>query len=898
MAYDEDPSDLFAIPDFWRPSTWLDQVPDRKRPNPLFGLETRSPDDHSLGALQGPCKSGETRAFKTFEDEGDVFFKLPVLLRDLVDEEPSKPAKRPRVEEVVTSDATELEPELEPEPSVASDDGDFWFFCSNQPRNICEHKTWESFEQAGHNQSPPLFITEAGPAAFDALMASEQSPDNTPDILDAAVYCGCLLNLALGRSSVLFSWDSETTSFIKTSPHLRISGLSLPSIRAVDKLCVECGNSARHLQKFAETTFSTASTPTRVALAGIVEKLVTVVRTELNTQGSDAKSILQLQSVVQPAKSVLTYFKSLVKKLAQKRSDEGLLSSLFQEAQASEYRDELLREVTRELLRITSRPWTNFVEEWVGLKTEEGIPLAKTGPGRGFVKIADKMWIDDQGFELEEAEYFLDQDKVPSFVPEEMSQTIFETGRNLRFLREHHPEHPLSRPDIVSRARPPRLEWEFEWDAISRLEERVNQYRKAVSRAIQGILPESHTTLPPASGLKPATAELEYFGKDEAQVEANILASIRQLDRPLQNHVSQDKLTQLIQYRLYQPPNPSTFSNLSPLCIKLLFTAHHLRTHIDLLRQYFLLGNGLLVSRLSHALFDPNLSTAERRAGVTLGSGVMGLRLGGRRTWPPASSELRLALMGVLAECYTPSHPSQQPQDTNGIPTLPGDLSFSVRSLTPQEIDLCTNPDSLSALDFLRLSYTPPAALRAVFTPAVLLKYDRVFRLLLRVLRMLFVANELFVLLPTNTLTRGGGGEGEGRNKAATRLGIEARHFIRQTAAYFFDVGIARAWGRFEGWLDGVETTYTDSTTTRSDSGSKTEVCASPDLVRENQEKALDEVLGALFLRKRQAPVMGLLEDIYGVVLRKKVEVFVTGLEQLLVVLNMNGFYGKGRGGG
>jgi hypothetical protein len=44
---------------------------------------------------------------------------------------------------------------------------------------------------------------------------------------------------------------------------------------------------------------------------------------------------------------------------------------------------------------------------------------------------------------------------------------MFETGRNLRFLREHHPEHPLSKPDVVSMAAPPKLEWEFEWDAIS-----------------------------------------------------------------------------------------------------------------------------------------------------------------------------------------------------------------------------------------------------------------------------------------------------------------------------------------------------------------------------------------------------------------------------------------------
>jgi hypothetical protein len=119
----------------------------------------------------------------------------------------------------------------------------------------------------------------------------------------------------------------------------------------------------------------------------------------------------------------------------------------------------------------------------------------------------------------------------------------------------------------------------------------------------------------------------------------------------------------------------------------------------------------------------------------------------------------------------------------------------------------------------------------------------------------------------------------------------------------------------------------------------------SPDVVRERQERVLDEIMGVLFLRKRQAPVLALLEEIFGVVLRfvrglrvgwagqagtgetpeelyrlfrKKVEVFITvcrGLgekmavssggdggqggcvEQLLLRLDLTGFYGKRVGG-
>ncbi|KAH6631660.1 Spc98 family-domain-containing protein [Chaetomium tenue] len=988
MADEDDPSNLFAIPDLWRPPAWLDDtitnttsIDNLGKHNTLFTLNVLR--EAFPSSSQGLIDTSEVHVLHRTQDDDDVFFKLPSVLKELADQDPKSQTKLSEY----GFGHPESEPEPEPESSTTSlDDDDFWLSPENDPVNPSLFRTWESFDDSGQEQGS-LFISEAGPAAFDALLASNREAGDIPDVLDAAIYCACLSNLALGRSSVLFSWESEKNSFVKTSPCLGISGLSLETVKAVDKLCLDCGNSARHLQAFAEGAYSVASTPTRVALAGVVDRLVTAVRSELKNNSHGVGSILQLQSVVQPARSILLYFKGLVKKLAQETSDEGILSCLFQEAQASEYRDGLIEDVTREVLRVLSQPWIEFVEEWVGLRAENGIAMAKTGSSKGFVNIVDKMWIDDQGFELEEADYFLDEDRVPTFIPEDMARSIFETGQNLRFLREHHPEHPLARPDLVSLAMPPKLEWEFNWDAVSQLEARVNQYRNAVVRAVKGTLPGTPQAAPSgANKRKYDVAELEYFGKDEAQVRENILASIRQLDQSLGNPEPRDELTRLLRNRLYQTPETShgprsltPHWTLVPLlsfgpvieaqsvlinseCMKLLFSAHRLRVHIDLLKQYFLLDNGLLVSRLTHALFDPDLSTAERRAGVALGSGTMGLRLGSRQTWPPASSELRLALMGVLSDCYEPPTPRLDTNAgaNNSSSTLPGDLSFTVRDLSPQEIDRCMDPHGLEALDFLRLSYKPPATLRSVISPAILLKYDRIFKLLLRVLRMLYVANQL-----SRHQRRNSGEEGN----ASRRLRIEATRFIHHIAAYFFDVGIKQPWARFEAWLDGVQaeteaeietdegkgkgggstnkTGHRDDNNNNNDNKNKNKkkqkmapgkgrgTAAGPEVLRAQQERVLDEMMGVLFLRKRQAPVMGLLEETFGVVLRfarllyglfrKKVEVFVTvcrGLgekmavsaaaavaagvgvdagmgreggcvEQLLLRLDMAGFYGR-----
>lgn len=575
------------------------------------------------------------------------------------------------------------------------------------------------------------------------------------------------------------------------------------------------------------------------------------------------------------------------------------------------------------------------------------------------------------GYELEESDYFLNEDKLPSFFPEETARAAFEAGRNLRFLREHHPEHPLSNQQTISDANPPSLEWKFDWDSLSRLETKVRKYHDDLSHALEdsrrGTTLKATFSNPPKL-TNPQGYRLEFFGQNDIQIAANVIASMNRLDQSPIGDQAQDGLSALLQEKLYPgvgraldnahlDPHWSLAALISfgtivnaqsrlvnRECMRMLFAAHDLRVHVDLLKQYYLLDNGLLCSRLSHALFDPELETAERKAGVALGGGTMGLRLSGRDNWPPASSELRLALMGVLSESYEPPTGHDQAIKPTIAPRsfssdLPGDLSFSVRDLSPGEIDRCMNPDSLEALDFLRLSYRAPAPLRPLITPAIIVKYDRIFMSLLRVLRMLYVVNQLFHDIPLS------GRRGQQSSSASLRFCIEARHFVRQIAGYFFDTGIVTPWRRFDAWLDLVE-----AESLSCDTGASTERSYSPDVLRERQEHVLDEILTTLFLRKRQAPILKLLEDTFTVILRfakqlrvgpsdikldahkaetpeklyasfrKKVEVFLTvckglgektgsgnrsrqadgqkrpldnPIEQLLLLMDMSGFYAR-----
>lgn len=679
---------------------------------------------------------------------------------------------------------------------------------------------------------------------------------------------------------MLFSWNDDKACFVPTMPYLKISGFSGESLGGISKACHECGDTTRYLRSYVDKTYTSHACQSRIALANAVDMLLFTIQAELGVRAQRSRSPLQLQALVQPVRSILVYFRGLVEKASPFRSDEQILSMLFQEAQSTEYRDGFLHNAVCEVLRMVSKPWTDFVEEWVGLKPEEGIVMTKNGPGKSFVKVENRMWIDDQGFELDEPDYFLDEDNMPSFISEEMAHGIFETGRNLRFIRSNHPEHPLARQDEVTAANPPKIQWEFDWDAIMRVEDKAKNYEQALAEVIQGILHEKgeakHSRLP----LSRVDHELQFFGPDEAKLTEKVVASIHMLNQPMdQQPITNDGLPRILQEQLFDqqarlhhesglPPHWTLLPLLSfgPTvaaqarlvnreCTRLLFTTHHFRDHLHLQRQYQLLGNGLFCSRLSHALFDPELDTAERQSGVALSGGVMGLRLSGRENWPPASSELRLALMGVLADSYEPRPGAPQQASTSQAlkGDLLGDISFAVRDLSPEEIEKCVDPDSLGALDFLRISYKPPSALLPIMTPVILIKYDKIFRLLLRILRMLYVVNQLFRDVSTRT------SRGVSVDNISLRFRIEAHHFVTQLTAYFFETGIVMPWRRFDDWLDRVQDQLTSNSLPAPGVGKG----YSPDRLRDYHEQVLDEIMLTLLLRKRQQPVLKLVEDIF-----------------------------------
>lgn len=883
MARGDPEADVFAVPDFWQTSKWLQQVIEDAPPTlftaalpgnlPCRGVNASA---GTRAGLDGPSSALIAYDKVALQQEG--FFKLPPL--DLV--EPKQADTEPGQQHTSTCSAS---------ADSAEDAEDVWVDTEKPLDGKIGFRTWHSFKNREFASHQPMFVSEAGPAAYDALLRQSTDPPELRNsdavVVETSPYISCLLALALGRDSIFFRKDAKLQTFNPALPRFRISGYSRQVLQGIESQALRCGTSFLQLGTFVRGAYAKNSSRCEVALASSISHVLQAVEQRLAVYGINPHSLLQLQASIREISTALAPLQRLVSRLRRDSSDEETLSLIFNMASSSDDGQGFVRVMVREMLRRVSAPWIELLEEWIGTKREEGIPLSKSrvGDGRGFVKVEAETYIDDFGREVEDVDFRLDHTKVPDFMASDVIESMFETGRNLRFIRAFHPNHPLAQHAAIESSQPPKADWLYDWASILELEGRIARYRDNISEALRAsrrnAWSRTHDIGACASEASP-TFKLDFFGLDQGGMEEQMLASIQQLDRPMTRPQGENSLDKILHEQLFHvhdvdmdqanaTPHWLLLSVLSfggiaaaqaqivnRESLRLLLDAHDIRGQLRLQRDFHLFGNGMFCSRLSHALFDPDLTSAERQAGIAR-QGIMGLRLGGRDAWPPASSELRLVLMGVLSESHASRDSSSfgGPGLQTGDSSLAGDLSFAVRDLSTEEIDKCMNPDSLEALDFLRLSYKTPPELSGIITPIHLMHYDRIFKLLLRVLRMQYVTNQQCLGIKAQA-------EGWQRpSDAALRFNREAHHFVSSVASYFVDAGVAIPWEKFEQSMDQVRADLEDD---GEDVAAKK--LQSPDELRQLHTQVLDRIMFALFLRKRQQPVLKLLEELFGIVLR------------------------------
>ncbi|CAE7026663.1 hypothetical protein CFE70_003798 [Pyrenophora teres f. teres 0-1] len=736
--------------------------------------------------------------------------------------------------------------------------------------------TWQSFQRGKHLDSPTPYLTEQGPQAFDATLVHHEERNNGKPhagrILKGHVLLQSLWNLGLARSSILFHFNPKLKTFEPAVPDGRASGLTLLAAQSLTMYFIHIGNTFLYLRSFAERTFSSATAiAAKVALATSVSSVLSSLEDTLGKQSAEIRSLIQLQHQFARPRHILMHIARMVDAAKHAKTNEQLSSILHHRLLELEEGDEHLRQLSCQVLCQVARPSLELLGEWMGIRKEdESAPIWQRN---SFVTVEDPT-VDPPSFE-----YTYKSEMMPRFISPEDGNTIFETGNSLRFLKTQHPQHPLARLDGLA-VQPPDMEWGFAWQDIETLSSKAKAYEERLRRALLAYSARatdvdalSMPSVPePALELPVEFQHLHRYFED----------SIESMNAPPTTQALPDELQILVRsilntteeknapFNTFSPPM-SLASTLSfrPLItaqaklvnaatVRLFFRSHQLRLHLSLQRQYHLLGDGVFSSLLATALFDPNRESAERHKGRMRSGVQMGLQLGSRKSWPPASSELRLALRGVLSESYYSSalyqttltagvakSPNSLHLNSRDNDELPGQLNFAIRNLTEAEQEKVMDPDALHALDFLRLQYVPPSPLNLIITTAALDKYDYIFKFLLRLLRMLFVVAHLPRSYPDTT---------------SRQFRAEAYHFVITLTNYVFQTGITEPWDDFDTFVATVERRLNEEDAARELGVRVTQGVSS---LRDAHEACLDAILFALLLRKRQRKIMGLVEEVF-----------------------------------
>lgn len=740
-------------------------------------------------------------------------------------------------------------------------------------------RSWETFYDKKFHEPRTVYISEGGPRLFDALLdANHKNSTKGQDpgrVVNGDKLYVCLLQLGLGWESILYRWSEEKETFYPFIEDGRMSGYTLETFGDVSAAILAQGNKIRKLENFVKQTQTGANVcSSMVALASTLSSLLVTLQAKTGDLPTDSRSLLQLQAVFHRPDLILTSLIDIVEKLYTSTTDQDMLSRIFEFVQDSEHSAPWLRPTALPILKSISAPWLASVSGWLGLESSLEWNGRSASQVPDFVKVIEVERKNGLGREMKEIEFDYEPLSMPNFVAKYDSEVIYETGKGLRLLDAHQPGHPLLLTSS-KQMHTLNLRWLFSWEDAEDFQAQANEYESRLRREIKEF--EAKRSNPVSSQqvlTSPSPEEGDPFRLSAMSATAYITSSIFTIEQPIHDPVATTGVLEtfssildhdsLQQGQSFLPPlslvpvlsfNPIIFAQsrlVSRACLRLLFRDHDLLSHLSVLHRYSLFGDGVFTSRLAHALFDPEMQTVERRKGHAR-AGTSGLKLGSRDTWPPASSELRLALVGILTESYWDG---KQANDNALIrDELPGGLSFSIREMKEEDLLRCMNPDSVEALDFLELEYKPPSPLDAVITQACLLKYDAVFKLLLRAARLLFVVGQLWRDSRCRSRCHQNAAGREKTFGIERQFRIESHHFVSTTCNYFYD-GVQTNHELFASRLKEIEESL---------DGDGRESLSN---LRDFHEQTLDRMMFALFLRKRQIQVMKLLEEIFDLVLQ------------------------------
>lgn len=721
--------------------------------------------------------------------------------------------------------------------------------------------TWETFDNKSvANAQHIAFLSEAGQAAFDAL----DHAANKEGVLPQDFTLRALCSLAHGRSSTLFQWDGESRSFHSVLPGFSTSGISQICGQSLAKDLTEMGTTIVRLREFGDAAYSNRiACSAVVAMQNSIVSVLDAIDGIMCRQLSAVQSLLQLQHLIVRPRQLLGVFFTLVESVRGCKTDEGLISSLSDHIHALATTTHEYTAVLRAFLARTSVPWLEQLSMDLGLCDDTQL-------------ISEFRGTEGLGELTKEKHTFLDDADI---------SLIHETKMAAALLRDLDPGHPLlGGPTHIDGL--PSESFANPDSSLQRTNELARLYEAHVMRrmAERGL---SQRTVSESVAID-APLDDNQFNEGSQESYIADLEGLMSLDFDYQPPPVTDELHTLVsrtcrhdlvdgregELDLSTPASSTPLERVRPfvstqsrlvngVLLRKVLRDHHLRQQLDKQMQFQLLGNGEFVTRLSTALFSLDVQSAERKRGVLPTGEVMGLRLGSSpdQRWPPASSELRLTLAGVLEESQGVKGATIESRGDQA-----GALSFAIRELPEEEIDRVLDVHSVHALDFLRLQYVPAPPLDAILTPEAIQQYDVVFRFLLKLLRQIHVVKGL--------PRKKNGRRGDISSGRIITFANESHHFVSVLMAHTMELGINAPWREFMISIEQLEHALNDEDEA-GEIGTKAKVGIHG--LKQMHEACLDRIRGRLLLKRKHTKLRVGIEAVFTAILRSAAVVTENG---------------------
>lgn len=701
--------------------------------------------------------------------------------------------------------------------------------------------SWDNFLNEKHEEPQSGYLSEVSPRVFTLIV--NRPAMNSSKIIKSDVLLNAAFELVMGRSSGLFKWDAEKGSFYTCWETIIAIGYSRSLLqKTVAAFSIVGGETRNLVESFRDLDAKTHRIlPSRIALLAAVMSTLFAVHKHLEDLRTEVSSLLQLNQVVHRVNSMVQVLNNCCKATKSWKSDQEVILSLMKEVSTASIAHAGLTLILQNIFTQATKPALENLGCAIGLSPPLG---------------------NDHFPDLTEDEK---DHSWKNLLSEESSLLISQTRRSLQLLGQCSSQTSVIQGRMSKAASRLALKTIYAYTEVYQQEKSVFEYEQSMKST---ILTSGTSALDGGNELTVVERPLDGEDVSATLTKSPFHLNLELFNSPTPNE-AREQVTQLEQgvttylkvpddenlAPLQLPFDQVLASSLAPMIaaqhrllsysvLQLLFEKHNLIAHIKIQRDFHLLGDPTFSQRLSTALFDPNERSGEHNR---LSGGSTGLRLHSRDAWPPAGSELRLVLMGILSDSLATSKES----------TLESTISFAIRDLPIDELEKCRDVDSIHALGFLRLQYKAPNhILENVLSTSILDKYDRVFQHLLLILRLHNVTEGLL--------------KDNGKTKWASRkelpnqkFVLEIHHFVTTLADYCQNTAMTVCWQPFDALLRNVKF-HIDGR----DYDKTLQAVRSEDYLKTLHEQTLDDILRAMLLRNKQTKGLQLLHELFSLILQ------------------------------